>query len=289
MLLISGKSSLSCGLRKNESGRARRALKKRFIYVLTGLPIPLLLLLVWEYAVRNSLLPPSLSAAPSQIIARLLELLTSGSIAKQASLSLLRLLGAVALGGLAGICAGMLLGQSRWADRLFSPMLQMLAPVPVVVWMPFVIMAVGSDELYKITLVTIATFFLLHIHTLQAVRAVERDHIELADIYEKTRWEKTRHVFLPAACPAIFTGLRLALAIGWIVVFFVEYGSSKEGTGGLGWFIADARAVGRVEDEYAGVLLLAIIGFLTDIIIVAIRSRWLTWADTAESTKGAEV
>jgi sulfonate transport system permease protein len=155
--------------------------------------------------------------------------------------------------------------------------------------MPFAVMFVGSGELYKITLGALAVFFILHIHTFQAVQAVHRDYVELAAIYEKSFWQKTRHVLLPAASPEIFTALRIALAFAWIVMFVVEYGSAREGSEGLGWFIANAHSVGRIEDEFAGVLLLAIVGFLSDLAVARIQRRTLDWADVVQDAEGGAV
>jgi sulfonate transport system permease protein len=255
---------------------------KRIRLTAIGSIVPILLLLLWEVAVYCKWLPPSLSAAPSAIIGRCTHLLLDGSLFNHLLRSLLRISIAVVLGSVIGITSGILLGQIRWAHRLFSPFIGLLAPVPVVVWLPFVIMAFGSDELYKIGLAVIASFLIVHIHTFRGVQTVPRQYIELSHIYEKNVFERLWHIYLPASAPNVFTGLRLALAIAWIVIFFVEFGSSQEGTEGLGWFINDSRQMGRVEDEYAGVLLLAIVGYLTDLLVVIVQDYVLVWSDFLE-------
>ena len=60
-------------------------------------------------------------------------------------------------------------------------------------------------------------------------------------------------------------------------MFFVEYSSAKAGSQGLGWFIADARALGRIEDEYAGVVVLGTIGYLSDKLVLKIKEKTLPW------------
>ena len=90
---------------------------------------------------------------------------------------------------------------------------------------------------------------------------------------------KIRHIYLPASSPSIFAAIRISLAIGWIVIFLVEYASAREGTQGLGWFIRDARSTGKVEQEYAGVILLAFIGYITDVIAYRIQRFNLKWID----------
>ena len=253
--------------------------------ILIGLTFPILLLIMWELAARSFILPKfmylpsSLSAPPSRIIVELFSLLIGDALAKHALFSFLRLIIAVCIGSILGIISGMLIGQLDIANRIFSPFLQIIAPIPVVVWMPFAVMAFGTGEAYKVSIGVIATFLIMHMHSFLAVRHTKRDYLELADMYEKNMIAKIRHIYLPASSPSIFAAIRISLAIGWIVIFLVEYASAREGTQGLGWFIRDARSTGKVEQEYAGVILLAFIGYITDVIVYRIQRFNLKWLD----------
>ena len=242
--------------------------------------VPLLLVAAWEGVVRTGLVPPSQAAAPSAVVARLAKLVASGVLPNHGLHSLLRLLGGVGVGVVMGVLSSMYLAKSRTADRLFSPTVQLLAGVPVVVWIPFWVMFFGTGEEFKISMVAISTFFLVHFHSFVALRAVERDYMELADIYEKSYWEKVRDVLLPSSAPAMLTATRTALAFGWVVIFFVEYASARQGSEGLGWFIADARAVGKVEEEFAGLLFLALLAFLSDSLVARVQRRLVRWSDS---------
>lgn len=244
--------------------------------------VPLVVLGAWELAVRLQLLPPSQAAAPTAVIARLAALIRSGELLPHAGFSLGRIIVGVLLGGGIGVLTGVTLGRLALADQLLSPMIQLLAGIPVVVWIPFWVMLFGTQELFKVAMVAISTFFIVHLHTFLAVRAVGRPYLELADLYEKSAAEKLREVLLPSAAPAIFTALRTSLAFCWVVMFFVEYASSKRGSEGLGWFIADARQVGKIEEEFAGLVFLGAIAYFSDRLLAKIQSRMLRWADTGE-------
>lgn len=256
----------------------------RTFKVIVALIFPLILLIAWEAVVRAKLIPPSQSAAPSAVIARLFVLFFDGVLVSHAFYSLLRLLAGVSLGAILGISTSVLIINSRIADRLFSPTVQLLAGVPVVLWIPFCVMFFGTEEAFRISLIAISTFFLIHSSTYLAMLATGKKYIELAEVYEKSVGERIWHIFLPAAAPAIFTAMRIAFALGWIVIFFVEYASSERGKEGLGWFIADTRQVGRIEDQFAGLLLLALIAFSIDKFLGFIQRRFLDWSDTVEST-----
>lgn len=256
--------------------------------VAEALALPVLLVAAWELSVRCSLFPPSLSAAPSAIVVNLVRLILQGTILKHALISTARLLLAVSFGTLAGTVSGLVIAQSTRADRFLSPTIQLLAPIPVVVWIPFVIMALGSGELYKMTLAFAATFFLVHLNVMNSAIRVHRDFMELAQIYEKSAWTRSWQILLPSSLPALLTALRLSLALAWVVLFFGEASTSKLGSEGLGWFITDARAVGRIEDEYAGVLLLAAIGSSADRLIGNLQRRLLAWSDILSPRESVE-
>lgn len=246
--------------------------------------LPLLLVAVWELLVRFEVLPPSQSAAPSVVGRRLVDLVSSGVLIGHGAYSILRLYLGVTIGAGFAIFISVLLPSSRTTERLLSPAIQLLAGVPVVLWMPFCVMLFGIGETYKVSLTAISSFFLVQVLTYQAVRSTERVYLELAAIYEKGYWATVRHVYLPSAAPAIFTSVRAALGLGWVILFFVEFAASTQGTEGLGWFIADTRAVGRIEDEFAGLFFLAILAFLTDKAVALWQGWVLVWMDTGTAS-----
>lgn len=249
---------------------------QRFLYAWL---VPAALILAWEGAVRAGMLPPSQSAAPSAIA---LNLLSSGDLIEHTMRSLARLVAGVAVGSLAGVGSSLWLAGNRTADRLLSPSIQVLAGVPAIVWMPFWIMVWGTGELFKISMAAVTSFFLVHVYATYAIRSVGRQYVELAEMYEKTRWQTTTAVLVPAALPTVITAVRVTFGLGWIVIFFVEYASAQRGSEGLGWFISDARGVGRVEDEFAGLLFLALVAFATDRVLGRLQHHFGAWSDTLD-------
>jgi sulfonate transport system permease protein len=256
--------------------------RKRIASIGIALIVPAVLLIGWEILVRAKLVPPSQAASPSNVIEALWTLLLSGVLFKHALYSLGRIILGLAIGATFGVISGLGIATSRFADRLFSPTLQLLAGIPVVVWIPFWVMFFGTDEGFKIAMAAISTFFLVHLQTFAGVRSVGRHYLELADIYEKGFLERVREILLPSAAPAIFASIRTSLAFSWIVIFFVEYASARQGSEGLGWFIADSRQVGKIEEEFAGLVFLGLIAFATDRMFASIQRRTLVWSDTLE-------
>ena len=250
--------------------------------LLVGLLLPCLLLLVWELLTRAQILPPSLSTPLSTVATTLLDLGSSREFGSHMLSSLARLTIGVLTGSLIGIATGLTLSQVQPLRTLFGPTIRFLAPIPVIVWMPFIIALAGTQEAYKVVMVAVATFFVMHGHSFDGGSAVSDRHLELARIYRKPFHARIMKIILPAATPLIFTGLRLSLAFAWVILLFVEFGSAHAGSEGLGWFVADARALGRVEDEYAGVVAIAFLGLLTDIIAAGLCAHASRWSDKSQ-------
>jgi ABC-type nitrate/sulfonate/bicarbonate transport system ATPase subunit/ABC-type nitrate/sulfonate/bicarbonate transport system permease component len=188
----------------------------------------------------------------------------------------------LAIGAFMGIFAGISIAQSRNADKLLSPSMQFFATIPAIVWLPFLIAIFGIGEALKISLVAIAVFFLLHIHTFRSARNVDRDFIELAAVYEKSFLQRIRHVILPSATPEVLTAIRIGLAFGWIILFFAEYSIAQKGTEGLGWFVLMSRQLGRKDFMFAGTIVIGFIGVSLDYIFVRIQNHFLAWKDSEE-------
>ncbi|MDP1590271.1 MAG: ABC transporter permease [Prosthecobacter sp.] len=245
--------------------------------------VPVLIVGGWEWLVRSGAIPASQSAAPSDIAGRVWHLTATGPLARHAAFSLFRIIAGVVVGTLLGVFTSAIVARWRLGDRLFSPTIQLLSGIPVVIWIPFWVMLFGTGEVFKVGMAAVATYFLVHMHTLHAFRLVERDYAELAEMYEKSNLQRVAHVLLPFATPGIFTAIRTSMAFAWIVIFFVEYASARHGSEGLGWFIADARSIGRVEDEFAGLIILGMIAYGADRAVGAIQRHLLVWSDTEEN------
>jgi sulfonate transport system permease protein len=244
-----------------------------------GMIVPALLLAIWQVLLSAQLLPSSQAASPADIVSSLVSLLRSGILLKYSYYSILRLAIGVCIGTLLAVAFALAISVSSRISTLLLPMTQLLAGVPVVLWMPFCVMLFGVGEVYKVSLVAVGTFFLVQVFVLQSLRDVERQFVELADIYGKTRSVRVAHLFLPASLPAMFTSLRAAFAAGWIVLFFVEFAASSAGEEGLGWFIADARHAGRIEQEFAGLLWLGTLALVLDVCIARLQTSRLKWVD----------
>lgn len=103
--------------------------------------------------------------------------------------------------------------------------------------------------------------------------------MELTRIYQKGLWSRIFQVLVPASLSSIFTAVRLSVALGWVVLAFAEYSIQETGRTGIGQFIFQNESLGRVEQQFAGMMLLAVCGGLIDLLLSRLERLLRTWAD----------
>lgn len=239
--------------------------------------MPVILIIAWQVAYDFNAFPSSQASSPKLIIKTLIDLIAHSDLLTNLFLSVVRLLLGVLTGGLLGICFGIVTSTNKYFQIIFAPTIQFLSGIPVIIWIPFWIMVFGIGDFFKVGLVSISTFFLIYSSTFLSILSIDSKYLELGVLFRKSYLTMVRLVYLPYSLYSILGAVRLSLMIGWIVIFFVEYSISFEGKEGIGWFIANARGVGRVEEEFAGLIMLGITAFTFDLTVGYIQNRSIAW------------
>jgi sulfonate transport system permease protein len=244
--------------------------------------LPLTLLVVWDAAVRFGYVPRTLIASPADVILALWKLSSNGDLFHHARISLWRLTVGFALGVSAGCFLGIAVGTSRIASKLIEPTLLALIPVPPIAWIPLLIVLMGIGESSKIMLIAIGCFCTLFIHTAHAVRCSDAKLVELARALRKTKVDMIWHLFLPSAMPTVIAASRVAMALSWTLLLCAEIIASSRG---LGWLIWDSRNFSRADDMIAGMITVAALGKLTDLMLQRIENMLTPWQSTFRSVQ----
>ncbi|MYM72087.1 ABC transporter permease subunit [Duganella sp. FT134W] len=249
-------------------GRWRRAL--------LGLLLPVAVLVVVELSVRGGLIPANMLPAPSQILDTLRDLGAQG-LAGHIVASTLRVVAAFAAGAVLAVLLGAAVGLSRHAEAILDPSFQALRAIPSLAWVPLLLLWLGIDEAPKIVLIAIGAFFPVYMGVASGIRGVDRKLIEVARLYRLSNVALTRRVLLPAALPAILTGLRNGLSLAWMFMVAAELIAASKG---LGYLLSDGRETSRADIVLAAIFLLAILGKISDSLMAAIEKRSLAWRDS---------
>ncbi|MGQ0550842.1 MAG: ABC transporter permease [Armatimonadota bacterium] len=221
---------------------------------------PIALIALWETAVRAGLLDARFFPPPSLVVVTLIRLLADGTLIGHTAVSVGRVLAGFAIGTTVGLASGLMLGTVRTLRVALEPVISALYVLPKVAILPLVMLIFGLGEQSKIAIVAIATFFIVVINTTAAVVGVEPIYLEAGRAFGAHRAQMFGHIILPAALPAIFTGLRLALGTALIVIIAAEFVATQQG---IGYFIWLAWNTLRPEAMFAGFIVIGTLGALS--------------------------
>jgi len=264
--------------------KQRRPLLARLLRPALGLVLPLVLALGWEFAVRAGLSNGRLVPPPSVIYAEFAELAHSGELLRHVTATLLRMAAGFGLGIVAVTLLGAIAGYSTLVRRLIDPSLQGLRAVPSIAWIPLYILWLGIFETSKVVLIAVGVFFPVYLGVMGAVLSVDRNVVEVGRAFRLTGPQMVRRILLPAVLPAYVIALRSGLGLGWMFVIAAEFMGASEG---LGYLLIDGQQLGKPAEIVAAIFAFAVLGKLTDWMIVGVSAPFLRWEDRA-STAGAE-
>lgn len=239
-----------------------------------GVALIAVLLALWELAAASGAMP-SLSFPPmSEILAAWWRLILSGELLRELGDSLWRMFAGYFIGVALGVVIGLLMGYFRVFYNLLEPITEVLRPIPSPAYLPIVILFLGIDDEMKIFMIAFASLFPVLINTYSGVRSVDPIQLQTARTFGVSGHKLVWQVVLPAASPYIFTGMRVSLAVALIVMVISEMVAASSG---IGYFILSAQRGFKIREMFAGVLTLAVVGYVLNRLFVAIENRVLAW------------
>ena len=144
--------------------------------------------------------------------------------------------------------------------------------------MPLLLLWLGIDEAPKVVLIAIGAFFPVYVAAQAGIRNVDRKLVEVGVMAGLQRGAIIRRILVPAMLPHLFTGLRTGLSVAWMFLVAAELIAA---TRGLGYLLSDGRETGRADIVIVAILILAVLGKLSDSVLRALESRSLAWRDSA--------
>lgn len=241
---------------------------------LLGLVVPVLVVLLWQVLATSGEFSPSQLPTPGAVLAALVELIGRGELWLHIAISTQRVLLGFACGAGAGLVLGGVVGLSRPARALLAPSIQAVRAVPSLAWVPLLILWLKIGEDSKITLIAIGAFFPVYTTVSTALRHVDPQLVEAGRAFGRDKVRLLATVQLPAALPSVVAGLRLALAQSWLFLVAAELIASSMG---LGFLLNDSQQNGRVDRILLAIVLLALLGKLTDAVIGVVERRLLRY------------
>ena len=208
-------------------------IRKRSTLTSLRVVAPLSLLLLWWASTAFGWVDEQTIPSPGSVASAFWELLTSGELWANLSVSLTRAATGLLIGVSIGLVLGLITGLYRLADGLIDPVLQMAYTVPFLAVAPLLIVWFGIDEQPKIILISVATCLPVYLNTYGGVRNTDPKVIEGARVFGVSRLRLVRQIIVPAALPSILVGLRMALSYSLLALIVVEQTNSPKGIGFL--------------------------------------------------------
>ncbi len=240
------------------SGRRRRGLSREL--VLGGGTLAAFIVL-WKAVHWSGLFPPWAFPAPEAVLAAFVDTLRSGVLLSNTWASVQRQLVGVALAALVGIPGGVLLGASSTFRAALLPLARMIYPIPGIAWIPLAILWFGVGFTSTVFVIFFTGLWPILFNTMAGVQTLQGQYTEVARVYLAPRLFYMRRILIPGSLPFILTGVRLTYGVGWRVIVGAEMISSITG---LGFMIDDARWQLRPDVMVAGMITIAMIGWVME-------------------------
>ncbi len=178
--------------------------------------------------------------------------------------SLLRVLLGFSLALTVGIPMGMLSGRLCLVNRLLGNTINAMRAVPGISWLPLAMVWFGIGIKTTVFLVALAAFFPIYLNTAAGARQINPRHYQAGAMMGVGRVRGVFAILLPSAMPHIMAGLRLGMGIAWA---YLVLGELTGVPNGLGAVIMDARMLGRIDIIVVGILIIAVVGRICDLLL----------------------
>lgn len=244
--------------------------------------VPLILLILWEIATRLELFPIQLLVSPKQVIFSFMDLLKQGDLIVHLKISLLRVIGGFLLGILTGFILGIAMGLSKRVEEYAGPLFNSIRQIPLLGWMPLLMLWLGVGESFKITFIAMGAFYPMALNTFEGIKNVPREYVEVARVFEYDKLRLLQKVILPAALPSIFTGIRLSLSMSWMSVVGAELVAASEG---IGYLMTWSRQLFQFDIVMIGVIIIGVVGLIMDQVMGWFEVYFLRWRKTSFNTE----
>jgi NitT/TauT family transport system permease protein len=247
--------------------------------VLLPLGVFILLLIVWEAAVQIFTIPVYLLPAPSVIWTDSIAL--AGPIGEH-TLATLR---TVVLGFIISIVISLPLAVFMTSSPVISsaiyPLLVLTQSIPKVALAPILVVILGANELPRLVITFLVTFFPLVIAIAIGLMSVPAELLELGRSFKASKFQELYRIRLPYAVPFIFSGLKVAIALAVVGAVVGEFVNADKG---LGYLIITATAFFKTPVAFGALILLSIMGIVLFQVVVIIERIFFPWSAASQET-----
>lgn len=216
--------------------------------------------------------------APEAVVEKIVSIASEGyqnvSLAQNVGWSMTRVVIGFLLGCLFGIPLGFAMGLNGWMRGWFDPIVEFMRPVPPLALIPLVIIWFGIWEQGKISLLFLASLWIMTIAARSGVSGVNITKVHAAYSLGASKMQVLMKVILPNSLPEIFTGARVAMGVCWGTVVAAELVAAEKGAGKM---IIAASKFQQTDIVIMGIVIIGIIGYSIEILMRKAEDRLIPW------------
>lgn len=264
--------------RKTERWRGAGAFSNR---MLSGICF-LLIIGFWCAASYGKWVDEMFLPSPTAVMAKLVSMAKDGSLWANCQESTARVLIGWLWSAVIALPAGMLMANSRRFCAFIQPIIEFARYLPVVALVPLTLLYLGIGESQKYTIIFLGTFFQLVLMVCDTVSGVDRNMINAARTLGAKRLQIYREVIFPAALPGLMDDFRLTIGWAWTYLVVAEMVAASNG---LGYMILRSQRYLATDTIFAGLILIGLIGLVTDWIFRILTRIVAPWQDRLQDAK----
>lgn len=222
------------------------------------------------------LVPHFFLPSPDEVLRGLFYLVFEKDLLPAVGVSALRIVKAFGLSLAVALPLGIAMGSFEIINRVFDPIIAPLRYLPITAFIPLLILWFGIDETQKVAFLFLGTVVYLLPAVVDAVRLVPEEMVQTAFTLGATKAQVIRTVLIPAAMPQIFDGFRVMNAIAWTYIILAEIVNAQSG---IGYILQLAGQHNKPAWSFAGILVVGVIGILSDTVIRLINRLLFSWRE----------
>jgi NitT/TauT family transport system permease protein len=243
--------------------------------VVLGIGFFVLFVAAWSVATFGGFVSKTFLADPLTMLASGHTLITEQNFLHDIGMTVWRVLGGFAIAAVLALPLGVLMGAYKPIEAFFEPFISFARYLPASAFIPLLILWVGIGEAQKLAVIFIGSFFQLVLMIAVTVGNTRRDLVEAASTLGVKDSGLIRRVMLPGAAPDIAETFRMVLGWAWTYVIVAELiGASS----GIGHMITDSQALLATDQIIFGIIVIGLIGLVSDIAFKALNRRLFPWA-----------
>lgn len=241
--------------------------------------LPVLVLVGWEFAVRQQIVSTFLLPSVGQVAVRLWTDLQSGEIVESTIGTVVRLATSYSIAAVLGVVLGVLMSRVLTVRWLLDPLISIAYPTPKISLLPIFVLWLGVFDKPKITISVFSCIFPIIAGTWAGTQSVDKYLLWSAQNLGARPAKLLWQVILPASLPQIFTSLQIALPIAFITVIVAEM---LTGGGGLGGTMMESTRLADPAGVFANLIVIALLGFIAMKTLEFARRKVLVWHEEVQ-------